>query len=174
VKASLPKLLNSFVRHTAVRFTSRRPVSKIGDQGMSARNEVFVSWGCDESVRNAHGLCPVLQPFWLRALMCSADRSQTKHALVARVALIGFSDRHDLDRFASTSSSPLAVHERHGRNLILPSGGLLSRCRESWRPIGASPGQQRLGDALIAWRRAQARRTIPQCPIADKKKPGTR
>src|SRR5436853_6968103 len=26
-----------------------------------------------------------------------------------------------LDRFASTSSSPLAVHEMHGRNLILPS-----------------------------------------------------
>jgi DNA-binding transcriptional LysR family regulator len=42
-----------------------------------------------------------------------------------------------LDRFASTSSSPLAVHETHGRNLILPSVGLFSRCRELWRPIGA-------------------------------------
>jgi hypothetical protein len=52
-----------------------------------------------------------------------------------------------LDRFASTSSSPLAVHETHGRNLILPSVGLFSHCRESWRPIGASPGQQRPGDA---------------------------
>jgi transposase len=52
-----------------------------------------------------------------------------------------------LDRFASTSSSPLAVHETHGRNLILPSVGLFSRSRESWRPIGSSPGQQRPGDA---------------------------
>jgi hypothetical protein len=55
MKASLPKLLNSFVRHTAVRFTSRRPVGKIGNQGMSARDEIFVSWGFDESGRNAHG-----------------------------------------------------------------------------------------------------------------------
>src|SRR5262249_52028824 len=71
VKASLPKLLNSFVRHTAVRFTSRRPVSKIGNQGMSARNEIFVSWDCDESVRNAHGLCPVFP----RSLPESAHRT---------------------------------------------------------------------------------------------------
>ena len=58
MKASLPKLLNSFVRHTAVRFTSRRPVSKIGNQGMSARDEIFISWGFDESGRNAHGFSP--------------------------------------------------------------------------------------------------------------------
>ena len=60
MKASLPKLLNSFVRHTAVKFTPRRPLSKIGDQGMSARDEIFVSRGFDESVRNAHGFSPVL------------------------------------------------------------------------------------------------------------------
>jgi hypothetical protein len=48
--------VDSFVRHTAVRFTSRRPVSKIGNQGMSARDEIFVSRGFDECVRNAHGL----------------------------------------------------------------------------------------------------------------------
>src|SRR6516164_7507591 len=55
MKAGLPKLLNSFVRHTAVSFTSCRPVSKIGDQGMSTRDEIFVSWGFDESSRKAHG-----------------------------------------------------------------------------------------------------------------------
>src|SRR6478672_9001096 len=60
MKASLPKLLNSFVRHTAVGFTPRRPVSKIGDQGVSARDEIFVSRGFDESARNAHGFSPVL------------------------------------------------------------------------------------------------------------------
>jgi signal transduction histidine kinase len=41
-----------------VRFTSRRPVSKIGNQGMSARDEIFVSWGFDESSRKAHGFSP--------------------------------------------------------------------------------------------------------------------
>ena len=58
MKAGLPKLLNSFVRHTAVSFTSCRPVSKIGNQGMSARDEIFVSWGFDESSRKAHGVSP--------------------------------------------------------------------------------------------------------------------
>jgi hypothetical protein len=60
MKVSLPKLLNSVARHTAVRFTSRRPLSKIGNQGMSARDEIFVSRGFDESVRNTHGFSPVL------------------------------------------------------------------------------------------------------------------
>jgi hypothetical protein len=60
MKASLAKLLNGFVRHTAVSFTPRRPVSKIGDQGLSARDEIFVSRGFNESVRNAHGFSPVL------------------------------------------------------------------------------------------------------------------
>src|SRR5215813_2944404 len=58
VKACLPKLLNRFVRHTTVRFTSRRPVSKIGNQGMSARDEIFVGWGFGESGRDAHGFSP--------------------------------------------------------------------------------------------------------------------
>src|SRR5262245_23670584 len=61
MKASLPKLLNSFVRHTAVRFTSRRSVSKIGNQGMSPRDEIFVRWSFDESVRYAHGFSLVLR-----------------------------------------------------------------------------------------------------------------
>jgi hypothetical protein len=60
MKASLPKLLNSCVRHTAVGFTPRRPVGKIGDQGMSERDEIFVTRDFDESVRNAHGFSPVL------------------------------------------------------------------------------------------------------------------
>jgi hypothetical protein len=60
VKACLPKLLNRFLRHTTVRFTSRRPVSKIGNQGMSARDEIFVGWRFGESGRNAHGFSPVL------------------------------------------------------------------------------------------------------------------
>ena len=47
MKAGLPKLLDGFVRHAAVSFTPRRPVSKIGDQGMSARDEMFESRGFD-------------------------------------------------------------------------------------------------------------------------------
>src|ERR1700730_5004621 len=52
-----------------------------------------------------------------------------------------------LDRFASTSSSPLAIHETHGRNLIFPSDSLFLRCRERRHSIGATPGQQCPGDA---------------------------
>ena len=60
MKASLPKPLNNFVRHTAVRFTSRRPVGKIRKEGMPPRDEIFVSRSFDEGVRNAHGFSPVL------------------------------------------------------------------------------------------------------------------
>jgi hypothetical protein len=52
-----------------------------------------------------------------------------------------------LDRFASTPLSPLAVHETHGRNLILPSVGLSSRCRES------------IGETVIL--RPSANRNVP-------------
>src|ERR1700738_851482 len=51
-----------------------------------------------------------------------------------------------LDRFASTSSSPLAVHETRGRNLIFPSDSLFLRCRKPW-PVMAAVGQQCPGDA---------------------------
>jgi hypothetical protein len=48
----------NYKRHTAVRFTSRRSVSKMGNQSMSARDEIFVGWGFDESGRDAHDLPP--------------------------------------------------------------------------------------------------------------------
>ena len=74
MKAGLPKLLNSFVRHTAVSFTSCRPVSKIGDQGMSARDEIFVSWGFNESSRKAHGATKCTGwPLKHRVLLYHAD-----------------------------------------------------------------------------------------------------
>ena len=60
VQASLAKQLNDFVRHAAVSFTLRRPVGKIGNQGMSTRDEIFVSRGfdADRSGRNTHGSSP--------------------------------------------------------------------------------------------------------------------
>src|SRR6516164_11280205 len=51
----------------------------------------------------------------------------------------GFSQRQS--RFASTSSSPLAVHETHGRNLILPLPSPFLCCRKPW-PVVAAAGQQ--------------------------------
>ena len=61
MQASPPKPLDSFVRQAAVRFTLRCSVSEIGNQGMSARDEIFVCWGFDctnRSGRNAHGSSP--------------------------------------------------------------------------------------------------------------------
>jgi hypothetical protein len=46
-----------------------------------------------------------------------------------------------LDRFASTSSSPLAVHETHRRNLILPLPSPFLRSRKPW-PVVAAAGHQ--------------------------------
>jgi hypothetical protein len=37
------------------------------------------------------------------------------------------------------SSSPLAIHETHGRNLILPSVALFSRCRGGMIPALENP-----------------------------------
>src|SRR6476469_7940562 len=102
MKASLPKLLNSFVRHTAVRFTPRRPVSKIGDQGMSARDEIFVSRGFDASVRNAHGFSP-----------CFRARDSTRRRLLRRrifapvyIAVGSFASDQSRQRLPRMSTSP--------------------------------------------------------------------
>ena len=61
MQASLAKPLDDFVRHTAVGFTSRRPLGKMGNQGMSARDEIVVGrgfGGTSRNGRNPHGSTP--------------------------------------------------------------------------------------------------------------------
>src|SRR5262252_1728742 len=72
---------------------------------------------------------------------------------------------------------PVCVKFRHCN--VSAARPLLHRKRKSIHDLAMS--HKCLPEAVlpahegqIAWRRAQARRTIPQCPIADKKKPGTR
>src|SRR6516165_377900 len=76
-----------------------------------------------------------------------------------------------LDRFASTSSSPLAVHETHGRNLILPLPSPLLRCRKPRRPVAPSTGQQCPGDTghLIGERYGH---DLERSPCQELRQPG--
>src|ERR671918_2772171 len=62
-------------------------------------------------------------------ILCSVPIKSTRSFLAWHFSGFPFDG---LDRFASTSSSPLAVHETHGRNLILPSDVLFLRCRHVW------------------------------------------
>src|SRR5689334_6418522 len=47
MQAGFTKQRDRFVRHPAVGFASRRPVGKARNQGLSARDQIFVSRGFD-------------------------------------------------------------------------------------------------------------------------------
>src|SRR5262249_19223854 len=119
VKASLPKLLNSFVRHTTVRFTSRRTVSKIGNQCMSARDEIFVSWGFDESGCNAHGFSPTKR-------LIEADTLAVR--IVAQAA---FSAAGKQPVLSAAPAPPSAKSAEQRHELAAPDHSITSSARAS-------------------------------------------
>src|SRR5215467_9441644 len=104
MKSSLPKLLNSFVRHTAIRFASRRPFSKHGNQGMSARDELFITRGFDESGRYAHGFPPTKR-------LIEADTLAVR--IVAKAAVSAAGKQPVLSAAAPAPPSAKSAEQRH-------------------------------------------------------------